>query len=117
MPRPGGPGPRATEKSKDFKGSMLRLFKNLKPWKYIMGLALCLAMISAILSLIAPDKLSDLTDTITEGISPNIEKLREVGEAIGENMASVDMQTKMDTLFTEVNMTQDEKIEVQNIFK
>ena len=116
MPRPGGPGPRVTEKSKDFKGSMLRLFKNLKPWKYIMGLALCLAMISAIFSLVAPDKLSDFTDTITEGISPNIEKLREVGEAIGENMASVDMQTKMDTLFTEVNMTQDEKIEVQNIF-
>ena len=116
MPRPGGPGPRATEKSKDFKGSMLRLFKNLKPWKYIMGLALCLAMISAIFSLVAPDKLSDFTDTITEGISPNIEKLREVGEAIGENIASVDMQTKMDTLFTEVNMTQDEKIEVQNIF-
>ncbi|MGN1371768.1 MAG: ABC transporter ATP-binding protein [Candidatus Coprovivens sp.] len=116
MPRPGGPGPRATEKSKDFKGSMLRLFKNLKPWKYIMGLALCLAMISAIFSLVAPDKLSDFTDTITEGISPNIEKLREVGEAIGENMASVDMQAKMDTLFNEVNMTQDEKIEVQNIF-
>ena len=113
MPRPGGP--RVQEKSKDFKGSMLRLFKNLKPWKYLMGLALGLAMISAILSLVAPDKLSDLTDTVTAGITPNVEKLQEIGEAIGENMASEDMQTKMMTLFTDVEMTQEEMIEVQSI--
>ena len=33
MPRP---GPRVEEKSKDFKGSMIRLLKNLNPWKYIL---------------------------------------------------------------------------------
>lgn len=113
MPRPGGP--RVQEKSKDFKGSMLRLFKNLKPWKYLMGLALGLAMISAILSLVAPDKLSDLTDTVTAGITPNVEKLQEIGEAIGENMASEDMQSKMATLFTDVEMTTEEMLEVQSI--
>jgi len=73
MPRP--MGPRVEEKSKDFKGSMNRLFKSLKPWKYIMILALILAMLSAILSLVTPNKLSDLTDTITSGISPNGEKI------------------------------------------
>ena len=118
MPRPGGPGPRAMEKSKDFKGSMLRLFKNLKPWKYIMGLALVLAMISAILSLIAPDKLSDLTDTVTAGITPNVEKLQEVGEAVSENMASIDMQTKMQLIHTSsaIQLTQEENEKMLEVF-
>ena len=116
MPRPGGPGHGAMEKSKDFKGSMLRLFKNLKPWKYIMGLALVLAMVSAILSLVAPDKLSDLTDTVTAGITPNVEKLQEIDEAISENMSSENMQTKMMSLFKDVEMTQEEMLDVQRIF-
>ncbi len=115
MPRPGGRGPRVQEKSKDFKGSMMRLFKNLKPWKYLMGLALALAMISSILSLIAPDKLSDLTDTVTAGIKPNTDKLQEIGEAIGENIASDTLQIKMMTLFTDVEMSQEEMLEVQDI--
>ena len=63
MPRPGGP--RVNEKSKDFFGSMKRLLSHLKPWKLIMMFALILAMISAILALIAPNKLSNFTDVIT----------------------------------------------------
>lgn len=69
MPRPGKEN---FEKSKDFKGSMKRLFSNLSKWKFLLGTALILAMVSSILALIAPNKLSDLTDTITEGIKPNI---------------------------------------------
>ena len=76
MPRPGGP--RVEEKSKDFKGSMKRLLKNLSQWKIIMILALTLAMISAILSLIAPNKLSDFADTISTGLVPNTEKIKEI---------------------------------------
>ena len=56
MPRPGG-GPGNFEKSRDFKGSMIRLLKNLSPWKYIMIVALGLAMTSAILALVAPNRL------------------------------------------------------------
>ncbi len=85
MPRPGG-GPKVQEKSKDFKGSMIRLIKNLKPWKFIMGMALALAMISAIFSLIAPNKLSDFADTITEGLAPNVEVLKEIGVTINNNL-------------------------------
>ena len=84
MPRPGGPG--VQEKSKDFKNSMIRLLSNLKPWKIIMIVALILAMISAILALIAPDKLSMLTDTITAGISPDVDKIYEIGELIDSNL-------------------------------
>ena len=69
MPRPNRGTP---EKSKDFMGSMKKLLQNLKPWRILLTLGLVLAFISAILSLVAPDHLSDLTDTITSGIKPNI---------------------------------------------
>ena len=74
MARPMGPpgGGRVPEKSKDFKGSMKRLFLNLEKWRYLFIFALVLAMFSAILSLNAPNKLSDFTDVITEGLIPNI---------------------------------------------
>ena len=51
---------------------MKKLLQNLKPWRVLLTLGLVLAFISAILSLVAPDHLSDLTDTITSGIKPNI---------------------------------------------
>ena len=73
MARFGPPGGgRVPEKSKDFKGSMKRLFINLEKWRYLFVFSLVLAMISAILSLNAPNKLSDFTDVITKGLSPNI---------------------------------------------
>lgn len=71
MPRMGGPSG-TLEKSRDFSGSMKRLIKGLNNWKIIMYIALILAMISAILALISPNKLSTLTDEITIGIKPNI---------------------------------------------
>ena len=68
MPRVG----RNFEKSKDFKGSMKRLLSNLRPWRVMLFIALALAMISAILALISPNKLSDLADMITDGLTPQI---------------------------------------------
>ena len=50
MPRPGGPIGGMPEKSKDFKGSMFRLFKSLNKWRYLLIFALILAMASAILA-------------------------------------------------------------------
>lgn len=85
MPRPGR-GPGNFEKSKDFKGSMLRLIKNLSPWKFIMWMALGLAMISAILALIAPNKLSDFADLIGKGLVPNTEVLEEISKKIENNL-------------------------------
>ena len=87
MPRPGR-GPGNFEKSKDFKGSMIRLIKNLKPWKYLMGLALALAMISAILALVAPNRLSKFADLIGEGLVPDTEMLQNVGERIYANLGT-----------------------------
>ncbi len=69
MPRP---GKRSFEKSKNFKGSIKRLLSTLKPWRVFLVISLTLAMASALLSLVAPNKLSSLTDTITEGLSPKL---------------------------------------------
>lgn len=115
MPRPGGP--RVEEKSKDFKGSMKRLLKNLSQWKIIMILALTLAMISAILSLIAPNKLSDFADTISTGLVPNTEKIKEISTEISMNLSEEKVSYKFTNLYNEVNLTTKEQKEVANILK
>ena len=112
MPRPRGA--RVQEKSKDFKGSMLRLFKNLKQWKYIMGISLALAMISAILALVAPNKLSSFTDTITSGLTPNTEKLQEIGEKISINLANADL-ANLPSILANANLSKEEQIETMQI--
>ena len=112
MPRPRGA--RVQEKSKDFKGSMLRLFKNLKQWKYIMGISLALAMISAILALVAPNKLSSFTDTITSGLTPNTEKLQEIGEKISINLANADL-ANLPSILANANLSKEEQIEAMQI--
>ena len=68
MPRPN----MNIEKSKDFKGSTIRLFKSLDKWKRYLVISIILSVLSVILSLIAPNKLSDLTDTISKGLVPQI---------------------------------------------
>lgn len=72
MPRMGPHGNGKIEKSKDFKGTLIKIFNNLGKWKYVLIFALGMATLSAILALVAPNKLSNLTDEITLGITPNI---------------------------------------------
>ena len=70
MPKP--MNGKVPETSKNFGASIKRLFKSLDKWKYLFITSLVLALVSAILSLISPNKLSDLTNIITDGIKPNI---------------------------------------------
>lgn len=72
-PRNGGPGPKVVEKPKNFKLAMKKMafyLRKFMPW--IIG-ALILASLSAVLSIIGPNKLSDLTDVITEGLMSGID--------------------------------------------
>lgn len=69
--RMGGPGRGTGEKAKDFKSAIKRLFKELKGFKVLITIAVVLAMLSAILSIVAPDQLSNLTDEISEGLVPS----------------------------------------------
>ena len=49
----GGPG----EKANDFKSAIKRLFSELKPYKILITISLILAVLSSILSIVAPNKL------------------------------------------------------------
>ena len=110
MPRP----MRATnEKSKDFVGSIKRLLLNLKPWKILMGLAITLAFLSAILSLTAPNKLSSLTDVITNGIKPNTEVLQTVIKEINNNFNSEAMSEKTMLILTSEDVSIEDKATYQ----
>jgi hypothetical protein len=109
MPRP---GPRIPEKAKDFKGSIKRLIKNLSKWKFIMIMSLMLALISAILALVAPNKLSKFADTISEGLKPNTEKISEVISKTQANLYSEETLGKLQKLTIE--LTPEETILVYN---
>lgn len=70
------------EKSKDFKGSMLRLFKNLDRWRVFLAIGIVLALLAAVLATIAPNKLADVTDVISDGIKLDVSKLQGITEEI-----------------------------------
>ena len=101
------------EKSKDFVGSIKRLLANLKPWKILMGLAITLAFISAILSLTAPNKLSSLTDVVTNGIKPNTEVLQSVITEITNNFNEASLQEKSMLILTSENISLEDKATYQ----
>ena len=101
MPRPGHA---PHEKAKDFKGSMKRLIKNLSKWKFTMIMALVLALTGAMLSLMAPHKLSEFADTISAGLVPNTEKLTQITEKITNNFSSIETQNKLLTLEENVEL-------------
>lgn len=109
MPRPGSN--RIPEKAKDFKGSMIRLIKNLNKWKYLMLLALIVAFISAILALIAPKKLSQFADVINEGLVPNTKKLTQITNAINSNLNTEETLQRL----KELELTQEEQLIVDNV--
>lgn len=73
------------EKAKDFKKSIKRTLKELKPFKILVIISLILSALSSILSLFAPDKLKELTDTITEGLVVNQENVKELNGKIATN--------------------------------
>ena len=71
-PRRGGPGRGVPEKSKDFKKAMIGLYKKISKWHVLVAISILLATISAVMSLVAPNKLSDITDEVQKGLVPNI---------------------------------------------
>ena len=84
MPRPN----QKQEKAKDLKGTLLRIFKSLNTWRFVLVLSCVLALIGAILSTIAPNRLAKVTDVITESIKPNTKNIEVLNKKIQENMLS-----------------------------
>ena len=103
MPRPNRGVP---EKSKDFKGSMRRLIKSLNKWKYSLIIALVFAFIGSILGLITPNKLSDLTDNITDGLKPNINE-KSINEIMNSDVISTDSKVEFSLFFETASSSED----------
>ena len=89
-----GMGP-VQEKAKDFKGSIMRLLKELKPFHILISIALILAMLGSILSILAPNKLSSLTDKITEGLVINSDNLKTISSNIEKSINEESLKEKM----------------------
>lgn len=68
-----GPGRAPDEKPKNVRSSMVDLFKYLKPWYKAIAAALILSLAGTALTLIAPDKMADLTNTIGDGLATGID--------------------------------------------
>ena len=69
MPRPNGAG----EKPHDLKKAVSRLLKYAKSFIPAVAVAAACAIIGTIFNLIGPDKISDITDLITEGLTGSID--------------------------------------------
>lgn len=64
---PGGPGMRPGEKAKDFKGTLKKLVKYMRPSLFAIIVSLVFAVASVILTLNIPGLLGDSTDKLIEG--------------------------------------------------
>lgn len=84
-------GYRGHNKPKDLVGTWKKLLGYCRRYLAVFMIAILCAAAGTVLTLIGPDKLSEMTDTITAGITPNTEALTELTEAISEN-ASANMQ-------------------------
>ena len=69
----GGPHARIAEKPKNFSESIKKLFTKLQDFKISMLVAILLALFSSILTIIGPNRISDMTDTIVKGLMGTID--------------------------------------------
>ena len=105
MPRPMHPSAKM-EKSKDFAGSIKKIIKSLSRWHMAIIVSIVLAIISAVLFLIAPNKLSTLADYITEGITPNVTEER-ITEIMQNSNIPMEDKEKLITVMTESSQETD----------
>ena len=86
-PMGGGRGAKMSnpgEKPKDFKTAASRLIKELNKYRILMIISLILAVASAIISTMAPDKLSNLANSISEGLMVNTKNIDIIKENISK---------------------------------
>lgn len=70
-------GMRRGERPKDFKGIWIKLIRYCDKYAVALGIALLCAVIGTVFTLIGPDKLSEMTKVITDGLATGID-LKEV---------------------------------------
>lgn len=118
MPRPN----RDITKAKDFKGAIKRLLKELSGFKKLVIMSLVLAALGAILTIVTPNILSDLTDEISKGLVLNkdnfLKLTKEVTSSLNEDSISkvIDFSEKnIGKVMMSSNIPKDDLMKFQEI--
>ena len=70
------------------KGTWGKLINYAKKYRIIVLIAIICSIGGSIITLIGPDKLADITDTVTDGIAPDTDKLEDITKATSTNMTN-----------------------------
>lgn len=97
------------EKANDFGKSIKRLFSEMKGRRTLMFIGLSLAILGSILSILAPDKLSNLTDEISKGLVVNTKNIETLTNNINEKLNL--KETNSPNMVNPINVLEDFKIE------
>ena len=92
MPRPNHGPNAAPEKAKDFKGAIKRLISELNVYKIFIIIAFTLAILGSILSILAPNRLSDLTDEISKGLVINQNNMEILTKKATQNLSEENLK-------------------------
>mgnify|MGYP004563450903 FL=1 len=114
------------QKAKDFKSAIKRLFKELHGFKKLIAIALTLAVLGSILTIFTPNILSNLTDTISDGLVVNKDNLEKISTDISSSLSgdkakkvfAMDLSDKkMMLLMADSSINPKDLNEFQNIIK
>ena len=78
-------------KTKNFGQAIKRLFGELKIFRLFIFISLLLAASGSVLSIVAPDKLSKLTDKISSGLVVNQDNFKLISETISNKLQNLDV--------------------------
>lgn len=101
MPRPN----REVEKAKDFKGAIKRLINELSGFKKLTVVALVLAALGSILTIVTPDILSNLTDEISNGLVMNKDNFEKITKEVTGSLNEENINKVVKIDFSEKNIT------------
>src|SRR5574344_34494 len=122
-----GHGPGSAEKPKDFKLAINKLVHYLKNYMTIIVIAFILAAASSALSIVGPNKISNLTNKISDGLVINQDKMEEVIGTVTDDLSTdnITLLTKnimtfdlsssnISNIMLSSNFTDDEKLNLKN---
>ena len=110
----GRPGMNSShEKAKDFKNTIIRLVKELKGYRLLITFSLILAILGSILSIVAPDKLSLLTNEIQEALQIDTDNLEILNEHIKTETTEENIYKSFGNIIS-LNITNEKVDEIKN---
>ena len=87
-----GPRGKVYEKSNNFGEAIKRLIKELNVYVIFIIICIIFSLAASILEIIAPDKLSDLTDQITKGLVVNTKNITTITTKVTYNFEHINAQ-------------------------